>query len=302
MSIEALQGWIPFDQRSAEDNAVFDAIVGAMPPFVIGGVGSLDEQPKRVVLWDYAKKVNGGSHLPTFRQAVGDCVSMGAANAVNYLAAMEIIRLGDREKFRPAFQPFIYGISRVQIGGGRISGDGSVGAWAAEGVRKYGILAADEPGTPAYSGDVARTWGRKPGPPQDALAAAKPHCLKSTAQVTTYEQVRDAIANGYPVTVASNRGFQMRGVRDRGKLWGSPAGSWAHQMAFIGVDDDSSRPGCYCLNSWGPDAHGAPVDDAPPGGFWVDAEVVTQMVRQGDSFAFSQFDGFPAQKLNFMLV
>jgi hypothetical protein len=255
------------------------------------------------VLWDYARRAGGGEHLPTYRQEVGDCVSMGAANAVNYLACMEIVRLGDRERFRPAHQPFIYGVSRVQIGGGRLgSSDGSLGIWAADGVRRYGVLAADDDGVPRYSGRLARQWGQPPGPPDRFLQSARPHVLKSTAPVTRYEQVRDALANGYPVTVASMQGFRMRPVVSGGKHWGVPASQWAHQMCFVGVDDDPARPGCYCLNSWGADAHGSPADDAPPGGFWVDAAVVDRMVRQNDSFAFSQFEGFPEQRLDFRLI
>lgn len=294
-------GWIPPELRSSESQAIVEKLVSEMPAFMI--VGSAESSAgKRCVLWDYTKKINGGQHLPTFRQEVGDCVSQGAANAVNYLSAMEIARLKDREKFRPAFQPYLYGISRVQIGGGRIGGDGSVGAWAAEGAKKFGVLFADEEGVPAYSGSIARTWGKRPGPPQQFIDKAKQYLVKSTAMVRTYEEVRDAIVNGYPVTVASMQGFQMRARVDQGKHWGVPSGSWAHQMCFVGVDDEGNRPGCYCLNSWGDGAHGPPADDAPPGGFWVDAEVVTRMVRQGDSFAFSQFDGFPVQRPAHFLI
>lgn len=296
-------GWVPPELRDSDTNKIVESVVGGMPPFlIVGSAGGEDNRGKRVVLWDYAKKVNGGKHLPTFRQEVGDCVSQGAANAVNYLACMEIIRLGEREEYRPAFQPYIYGISRVQIGGGRIGGDGSIGAWAAEGVRKFGVLFTTDNQVPAYSGAVARKWGNRPGPPQSMIEQAKDNLVRSTAQVRSYEEVRDAICNGYPVTVASNRGFQMRPKVDGGKHWGVASGSWAHQMCFIGVDDGGGRPGCYCLNSWGADAHGPPADDAPPGGFWVDADVVTSMVRQDDSFAFSQFDGFPAQKLDFTVI
>lgn len=257
---------------------------------------------KRVVHWDYSKKVNKGRHFPTFAQEIGDCVSMGAANAVNYLAAIEIAKLGDPEEYHPAFQPYIYGISRVQIGGGRLgNSDGSLGVWAADGVRKFGVLRADADGVPAYEGDIAKRWG-KSGPPDSFITIAKPHTIGNTAPVTTYPQVRDAIVNGYPITVASMQGFLMKPRVDRGKSWGVASGQWAHQMCFIGVDDDSARPGCYVLNSWGPDAHGEPADDAPPGGFWVDAETVERMVSQGDSFAYTQFEGFPEQALDFHVI
>lgn len=256
---------------------------------------------RRVVLWDFTRHLLG-RHLPTWTQQVGDCVSMGAVNAVDYLACMEVVQLGDRERYRPAFPPFVYGTSRVQVGGGRIDGDGSLGVWAAEAVRRFGVLPGDVDGVPRYSGTVARRWGQPPGPPADVMKVARPHLVRATARVNNYEQVRDALANGYPVTVASMQGFAMRPVVEGGKHWGQPRGTWAHQMCLIGVDDAPRRPGAYCLNSWGPDAHGPPADDAPPGGFWIDAEVVARMVGQGDSFAYSQFEGFPAQELDFLLV
>lgn len=294
-------GWAGIEKSKI----AWDLISAEIPPtpFFIAQqtVGS---DGARLVLWDYTKKVVG-KHLPCFRQEEGDCVSEGMANAVNYLSCMEIIRLGQKERFRSAYQPYIYGISRVQIGKKQLDFDlnesGSLGIWACEGVKQYGILAVDVPNVPPYSGEVAKDWGFH-GPPAEFIPIGQRHLVQTTSRVVHYEQVRDAILNGYPITVASSQGFKMRGVVDRGKLWGQPSGTWQHQMVFIGVDDDSSRPGCYCLNSWGATAHGDPPDDAPPGGFWVDAHIVEKMVSQGDSHAISQFDGFPEQKLDFMLI
>ncbi len=295
-------GWMPRDKRSVIAQDHIEKLLDGLPKFKIDNPkGSPAGQ--RVVLWDFARKVYGGKHLPTFRQEIGDCVSMGAANVVNYLQCMQIIREGKNQIYHPAYQPYIYGISRIQIGGGRLGGgDGSVGAWAAEGMKKYGVLRADFPGVAPYSGSVAKKWGARPGPPSSFIAEAKQYLVKTYSQVNSYEDVIEALYNGYPVTVASNRGFQMAPRVDKGKSWGSPSGSWAHQMCFPGFDDDSRRPGCYLLNSWGASAHGTPADDAPPGGFWIDADVVTAMCRQDDSFAFSQFDGFPGQELDFSLL
>lgn len=290
-------GWAGSDKAKA----AYDKLRGGFPDFFIKAQTQATNG-KRVCLWDFAKKALN-SHIPTFTQLIGDCVSQGASNAVEYLQTVEIIRLKQPEKYRPIFQPYIYGISRVQIGKGQLglNQDGSLGVWAARGVQQYGVLAADEQNVPKYSAQVAKEWGKK-GPPSSFIDIGKKHLLKTVSKVTNYDMVRDAIANGYPVTVASNRGFRMKGVADKGKLWGVPSGVWMHQMTFIGVDDDQKRPGCYCMNSWGENAHGAPVDDAPPGGFWTDADVVDYMVRQDDSWAFSQFDGYPEQKLDFMLI
>ena len=258
-----------------------------------------------VKFWDYAKRINGGKHFPTFRQETGDCVSMGAANAINYLQAVQLARNRAQHQFRPAFQPYIYGISRTaeDLGNGRLGRSaGSLGVWAAQGVTKYGVLAADEEGVPEYSGDVANDWGYR-GPPRQFIDVATEFRVRSVAKVTTYEEARDAIANGYPVTVASMQGFAGQPRKSSGRLWGTPEGEWAHQMCFIAFDDEARSPdgqsgGLYCLNSWGEAAHGEPLMGEPPGGFWVDVRTVNRMLAQDDSWAYSQFDGFPSQNLD----
>ena len=64
------------------------------------------------------------------------------------------------------------------------------------------------------------------------------------------------------------------------------------------------RPGAFLLNSWGANAHHGPqgVGHPSPAGFWADAEVVDGMLREGDSWAFSQFAGFPARKLDWQAM
>ena len=68
-------------------------------------------------------------------------------------------------------------------------------------------------------------------------------------------------------------------------------------MCFIGVDIEDKRPGAYLMNSWGPNAHSQPGNGEPPGGFWVDADTADSMLRQDDSFTFSQYEGYPEQKI-----
>jgi len=276
-----------------------------LPKFSIAKRFADDNKKKRVVLWDAAKKVNGGKHLPTFRQEIGDCVSMGAANALNYLQCV-ILASGQPGRYRPAFQPWLYGGSRHDVGKDRLGCcktgrcDGSVGIWAATFARDFGVLAADETGVPAYSGKVAMAWNC--GPPREFYSIAKEHPLRTFAQVNSADDVRDAICNGYPVTIASNWGGLMRPPTKGGRLVNRRADSWGHQMVIIGYDGAGNTPYWYILNSWGENAHGAPPDDAPPGGFWVGEQDVTYIVRQGDSWAYSQFEGFPEQDLDFSVV
>jgi hypothetical protein len=65
-------------------------------------------------------------------------------------------------------------------------------------------------------------------------------------------------------------------------------------MVLTGWDDESQRPGVECQNSWGSylrdgNTHRLGVND---GAFWIDADVIDRMLRQGDSYALGSFHGF----------
>lgn len=251
------------------------------------------------LLWQFAHKVLGG-HIPNRKQEIGDCVSFGMANAVMYLSCVQIVQ-GARQEYHPVFQPYIYGTSRHDVGGDRLgNGDGSLGSWAAEAVKRHGILFADDRGVPPYSGGIAKQWGSRSGPPREFYELAEDNPVKTVAKVSTFEQAAQAISNGYPVTVASMQGFAMSGQIRDSKCWGLPQGSWAHQMVFVGVD--IAARALFCLNSWGPDLWPEQPDGAPPGGFWVDERTCNRMLGQDDSWACSQFEGFPAQQLDHLLL
>lgn len=247
-----------------------------------------------VGLWSFAKWANGGQPLAASRQEIGDCVSWGFSHAADYSLAT-LIGLGHSDsEFSRSFPPYVYGISRVQIGGGRIGcrSDGSVGSWAAKGLEQYGILSRNATGVPAYSGRVAKDWGCQ-GPPQAFRDLASKHKAECRL-VTDWESTAGAILSGWPVAICSNVGFNRMDERD-GRLWGVRSGTWPHCMCLVGVDTRAGSEGAYCLNSWGPTAHG-PLSyyertGEPAGGFWVRKADVVRIVSQGDSYAVS-FTGF----------
>jgi hypothetical protein len=272
-------------------------------------IGDDSNKSKRVALWEYAKQINGGNHLPTYRQEIGDCVSMGSANAVNYLQAVQIILRRSGEKFRPAYQPWIFGTSRHDIGRDRLGCckngrcDGSVGLWAVKALSELGVLFADEPGLDPYSGKVANAWNC--GPPQKWYPVAKQRLVKSYGQVRNAGEVRDALCNGYPVILCSMVGYVNKPPVQDGRLVGKRSGKWGHCTVLIAYDGGPTAkqgPYYYLLNSWGADFHGTPPDGAPPGGFWIRDSDVNAMVGEGDSWALSAFDGFPKQELEFGVV
>lgn len=289
-------GW---DEIAANREA--PAIAAQMPKFSVrdaeGNV--LDGTGKSAELWKFGKLSNGGKHIATWRQESGDCVSMGWSNAVAYLMAVQIAREQRNEVLKIPFPPYMYGVSRVLIGKRQLGrGAGSIGAWAAQGSIAYGVLPIDKAESLGfkYTGGLADQWGWN-GPPEATTKFAKDFRIKTVSQVKSWEDCRDALVFGYPVTVASNVGFDGGSYDQGGKRFLRPRGSWGHQMCFIGCDDRPGQPkGCYCINSWGSDWGPKPLNDEPPGGFWVDAQTVQRMVGQGDSWAYSNFDGFQAEE------
>jgi hypothetical protein len=250
-----------------------------------------------VYLWRALTKVTGREYTGWVNQgSVGCCVGCGFKHAIDVLLAVQIAS-GAREDFKPVSVEVIYGGSRVEVGGGRISGDGSVGAWAAKWCRDWGVVASERHGgidLSVFSPARARDFGRR-GCPDELEPLAKQHPVRSVALVRTWADVKRAVTQGYPVAVCSGVGFRME--RDStGRC--RPQGSWAHCMMICGVRSGNNE-GAFVLNSWGPAAHTGPVfpADAPTNGFWADADVIARMVSEGDSFALSSAAGFPPRKV-----
>lgn len=262
---------------------------------------------QRMMLYDVVRKVLG-KDTENYPQQIGDCVSFGMKNAIEYLQCCEILLKGDFERFRPIFPPYLYGTGRIYVGGGRLgNSDGSLGSWMADAVVKYGTIPSDEEGVPKYSGSVAKSWGGPNGKVHlDKWKELGQKHLGSAAKINNWDELVAAICNGYPVTIASNQGFVMEADSEG---FHAPRGTWNHQMAIIGVDNEHRTPYAIILNSWG-DAHGKLKDfktneDLPIGCLRVKKGVVERMIRQGETFAISNLDGFeerPLDKALFKLI
>lgn len=285
-------GWLPPSNRSSENKKSHDDAVTAMPKFA-----TQSKPGAKLFLFDFSRKIRNGKDFPCFFQKTGSCVGNGATIAIWYLMAMEAVQLGEMEKVTLPFLPYIYGRGRFHSGM-RGQGEGSLGSGQAKAVRLDGVIEQsstlptpiEKEDSLTWGASVEMEWSAGEKIPSTLIETGKKHPVKTTALVTSYEEVRDALANGYPVTVASNRGF--RGEDASG--YGIPGGVWNHQMCFIGVDDSGNRPYCVCQNSWGASQHNQ-SPEFPKGSFKVDAKVVDYMVKQEDSFAYSQFDGFPVR-------
>lgn len=237
------------------------------------------------------------------RQGIGDCVSWGFAHGADILLAVDF-KLGRSGEWHSAATEAIYGGSRVEARGKTFAGysDGSYGAAAAKWLRDWGIVYRQKYDTidlSVYSAKLAKEWGaygaggKDDGGRLDAIA--KSHPIRTIALVTSFVDAAAAIENGFPIPVCSDQGFSETRDSDG---FAKPSGSWAHCMVFVGVRYEP-RPGLLCLNSWGPNwIRGPPwPEDMPAGSFWVDAKVVDRMLGQRDSFALSNYEGFPRRPL-----
>ena len=245
---------------------------------------------KTTLLYKAFKDANNGSYIPYPAQTIGDCVSQGFGHGVDLLGAVQITIGRKNEVLKQTATEAIYGMARVDVGGQfGSSRDGAVGAWAAKAVSTIGTVSRDVVGP--YDGSRARAWGSR-GVPREIKAQAVDHKVQTVSLVSTFEELEDALANGYPVPVCSNQGFTLERDADG---FCRPKGTWGHCMLIVGVRA-GDRPGACIFQSWGPNTPTGPLAlDQPSNSFWADRDVVASMLAMGDSWAISQFQGYPGQ-------
>jgi hypothetical protein len=301
-------GWVP-------DPAAVERVLATLerPLFSLASPDLRGTAERDVLFWEFERKVLGAL-LPAHRQTVGDCVSHGWGRGVQDLLLIQAADPTRREEWEGevATEP-IYGGARVEIGGGRLGGDGAVGAWAAKWVQNYGVLLRKKYGPvdlSEYSGERARDWGRK-GVPDELEPLAKQHPVRTVSLVTGAESGREALANGFPVPVCSNQGFST--VRDASGFC-RPQGTWSHCMLARGTcrvkGPLGGRPAVPLQQSWGESPTGnnkvtlesGREVELPQGVFLVELDVFDRMLRGGDSFALSEFAGFPRRDLDWLML
>ena len=287
MNVTNLGGWIHRPEEVAKHLATLKRPTFALAAPHLSGAGT----GKTTLIYKAFKDVADG-YIPYPAQQIGDCVSHGFGHGVDLLECVQIAIGQKPENLKQTATEAVYGLARVDVGGGQMgTEDGAVGAWAAKAVSTFGTVSRDIVGP--YDGKRASSWGYH-GVPAEIKARAVKHKVKTAALVATYEELEDALANGYPVPVCSNQGFTM--TRDR-QGFCQPKGVWGHCMLIVGVRS-GERPGACIFQSWGPDVPDGPLAlYQPPNSFWADREVVAQMLAMQDSWALSNFDGYIGQSL-----
>jgi hypothetical protein len=297
---ERLFGWIRDEEQS-------EAALAEMPhpefkeaaPKTMKGTG----EGKTILLFKALEKVTN-KKMPVFKQEIGDCVSFGGGIVTDLLACIEIMN-GDAEEFiAHTATEVCYNFMRHEIGKDRIGReDGGLGTWMGNALVKCGTVRRGKYGNvnlTKYSGATAKKFGA-PGfeLPRDIQDHGLDHLIQTASLITSFNQLRDAYANGYPAFVCSMQGFEgANGGRPKKDKDGflKPRGQWPHCMPIIGVKDDE-RPGALIYNQWDDWVDGPCPYDEPICSFWADAEVVDDMLRGRDSMVVSGLNGYRVQPM-----
>lgn len=258
--------------------------------------------------WKAEEKVRGHI-LPSWDQGqYGTCVSFGWGRGVNDLMLIAAASGTGSDPGKDIATEPIYGGSRVEVGNGRIAGDGSVGAWAARWVKEWGNLLRQVYGKwdlTRYSGDLSRQWGRS-GVPDELEPICREHPVKTVALIEDATQAWKLLGNGYPIPICSGVGFDSplaEGFCER-------SGSWGHCMLVRGrmvARFRGRRERAFIIqNSWGDYIEGEKVIfdgdgnhvELPEGCFGVHWSAMEDIIGERDSFAASDFVGFEPRDLS----
>ena len=229
---------------------------------------------------------------PSERQTTGDCVAHSTRNAVDITRAVEI----DINKEPESFEARGANEAIYQSRGHR--GQGMTCSSAAKYVHsKGGVIIRKDYGKVELSKYNSDLGARHKIPSSIYTTEAKKHQVKTISLTTTVQEARDALSNGYAISVCSGYGFSSR--RDNKGIAKRSSG-WNHAMAWIACDDTNKRfkeTLFLVQNSWGKWNSGPRVHDQPEGSFWIRERDARGMLAQQGAWVFSDVDGFPARSL-----
>ena len=126
------------------------------------------------------------------------------------------------------------------------------------------------------------------------------HLFKTASPCKDSGDVREAICNGYAVTNASMWGCTNPRVKGSKYpiLVGTHNTEWSHQTSFLAWwEHPELGEHIWYMNQWGKGAHGKCPSGMPEGGMWLPMKEVDSICREGEVFAFSQFEGFPSNDI-----
>ena len=311
MSVDEHGGWIPYTDRTFDQQIMSDSFKNATAPFgaVNRGLGDL---PARALLYDLEKTATG-KLCNRIWQMEGSCV--GAAAGRSYVQSMcgDIVHRKTQEQVKDLFPWTTWGIGR-KLGGMNRRGAGSFGAAQAKAGEQYGMNAADNPKLPQPTNKNGwLVWSAKieldysypkqwPVPEAELAVEANEHQVMHVARITKWDELLQAFAQGYGVTCASM--FGTRPTVRGDVLIGDNNLSWAHQLSWSGYITHPQHGILIAVdNQWGPNAHPeCPTLSAMGvlGSFWITQKTVTKLLSQGsvEVYAHGETEDWPVRQLD----
>jgi len=233
---------------------------------------------------------------PAERQTTGDCVSHSTRNAIDITRAVEIDIKGEREQFvsRGATE----GIYQSRGHKGQGMSCSSAARYVHE---KGGILLRKDYGEVDLSKYDSEIGKDHDIPNSIYRDEARKHQVKTISSVRTVQEAKDALANGYSLSVCSGYGFSSK--RDKSGIAKRSSG-WNHAMAWIACDDthDVHKESLFLIqNSWGLWNSGPKRLGQPDGSFWIREKDARGMLSGGGAWVFSDVNGFPAKNIDWTI-
>ena len=272
-------------------------LLGELPMPVFGAAAhGLKNTGGRQLSLPFKSLLKFDSGFGSEQQTTGDCVSHSTRNAVDITRSVEIDIKGDREGFvaRGATEG-IY-----QSRGHRAQGMSC--SKAARYVHQNGgILLRKEYDDIDLSIYNSAIGARHRLPSSVYVDEAQKHQVKTISLISTVEEARDALANGYAISVCSGYGFSSR--RDKHGI-AKRYGSWNHAMCWCACDDTRevyNETLFLIQNSWGNWNSGPKRYAQPDGSFWVREKDARGMLSEQGAWVFSDVEGFPPRKVDWTL-
>ncbi len=247
-------------------------------------------------LWKSWAKATGSEFVPR-KQRHADCVAFASATCLDLLTTIQMCQ-GNGVFIKKSATDPIYSGGRNNIVHPRVN-YGMRGGWAIRYLETYGNLLEQKYGKydfTIYSEQTCIALDRQPLP-ESLLTYASQHPLLDSSALSSWEEIRDAVAAGYPVLFCSPMGLENSN-RDR-QGFVIPKGTWYHAMVIAAVNDGRRPGGCF-INSHGSNwASGPKTYGQPDGSVWVDAKYIDKYVME--AYAFSSYKGFPKPERDYIL-
>jgi hypothetical protein len=254
--------------------------------------------------------------LPGGAQGRGDCVSWSTRNAGLLTMCTDITSgLADEESGHVEGAPEVSDAGRLN---GVLSteaiynwrGHGGDGWYCSDAARvvmtesglwlrqSYPALNID---FTTYSARNAGIYGSR-RPPQSWRDIGRQHLIRTTTVLSSYEEVRDMLANGYGLSSCGGESFSDE--RDANGVSRRTPKGWAHALAYGAVDERPEiiklykEPLVLVLQSWGNWNSGPRTIlgtniKIPIGAFWAR----WSEIKNRDVIAFSSFNGWKRKPL-----